>query len=670
MHDNSLAEYYFHEGTNFCAHDYLGAHFIDDTTCAFRVWAPAAKAVYVTGDFCGWQERVHEAFRVTQGGIYECIISGIKEFDAYKYVIITQNDEALLKADPYGVHSELRPGTASKVYRLEGYNWKDREWMQSRTGNPFDKPLNIYELHFGSWRRYEDGNMFSYDKMADEIIPYVKDMGFTHIELMPISEYPYDKSWGYQVTGYFAPTARYGTPKDFMAFVDKCHNAGIGVILDWVPAHFPKDAHGLMEFDGSYLYEYADPKKREHPDWGTRIFDYSKNEVRSFLISNACYWLEKYHIDGLRVDAVASMLYLDYGKKPGEWTPNEYGGNGNMEAKEFLQKLNTRVFEAFPDVMMIAEESTAWPLITYPVDVGGLGFNFKWNMGWMNDSLLYMGQDPFFRKGVHHNLTFSMTYAFSENFILPLSHDEVVHGKQSLLSKMPGAYEAKFANLKAYLGYMYAHPGKKLLFMGAEFGQFIEWNEEQELDWSLLSFESHQQQKAFTKALCNFYTATPALWELDVSWDGFQWADVDDHINNVLAFFRRDKAGNTVLAVSNFSSVYHDDYKIGVPNRGVYTEVFSSDAAEFGGSDIKNGKVTAKSGAMHGQKYHISLKLPPFSTLYFYKKKPRTAVKAAEKGSGDAAPAKTAKTHKTQKANNPVNKQKKEKSETNKKTKK
>ncbi len=620
--DNSLAEYLFHEGTNFCSYDYLGAHFVSDTMCAFRVWAPAASAVFITGDFCGWAEDKYEAHRITQGGIFECIIDGIQEFDCYKFIIKTQNGDTLYKADPYAVHSETRPGTASKVYDLSGYCWKDLKWMNSRRGSLFDKPVNIYELHFGSWKRYQDGSVFSYDKMADEIIPYVKDMGFTHIELMPISEYPYDKSWGYQVTGYFAPTSRYGTPKDFMAFVDKCHQAGIGVILDWVPAHFPKDAHGLSEFDGTSCYEYEDPKKREHPDWGTRIFDYGKNEVRCFLISNACYWFEKYHVDGLRVDAVASMLYLDYGKKQGEWTPNKFGGNGNLEAKEFLQKLNSRVFEAFGNVMMIAEESTSWPLITYPVDVGGLGFNFKWNMGWMNDSLLYMEQDPFFRKGVHNKLTFSMTYAFSENFILPLSHDEVVHGKKSLLSKMPGEDDAKFANLRAYLGYMYAHPGKKLLFMGAEFGQFIEWNEEQELDWNLLAYKTHKQQQEYTKALCRFYLETPALWELDVTWEGFEWADVDDAINNVLAFFRRDKEGNMVLAASNFSSVHYTDYKIGVPSRGNYTEVFTSDAAAFGGSGIQNGKVTAKSGEMHGQKYFISLNLAPFSTIYLFKKKP------------------------------------------------
>ena len=629
--DNSLAEYLFHEGTNFTAYEYLGAHFIDDGVCAFRVWAPNATEVYVTGDFCDWEEKKHRAYRITEGGIFECIINGIKEFDAYKYVIITQGGQTLYKADPYAYHNETRPGTASKVYDISGYHWKDEKWMSKRSDNIFDKPVNIYELHFGSWRKYKDGTPFSYEKMADEIIPYVKEMGFTHIELMPMSEYPYDKSWGYQVTGYYSPTSRYGTPKEFMSFIDKCHKAGIGVILDWVPAHFPKDAHGLFEFDGTCCYEYSDPKKREHPDWGTRIFDYEKNEVKCFLISNACYWFEKYHIDGIRVDAVASMLYLDYGKKHGEWTPNKYGGNGNLEAKEFLQKLNTRIFEAFGNVLMIAEESTAWPLITYPVDVGGLGFNYKWNMGWMNDSLLYMQQDPFFRKGVHDKLTFSMTYAFSENFILPLSHDEVVHGKRSLLSKMPGEYEDKFKNLRAYLGYMYAHPGKKLLFMGAEFGQFIEWNEEEELDWNLLDFDIHKKQKTFTKELCTFYLKNPAFWELDLSWEGFEWADVDDNINNVIAFIRRDKKGNLILAVSNFSSVLQKDYKIGVPYSGVYEEVFSSDRKEFGGQGIENGKVSAKKGDIHGREHFVSLTLPPFSTIYFYKKKPAERRKPADK---------------------------------------
>lgn len=620
--DASLAEYLFHEGTNYCSQDYLGAHLSADGKCAFRVWAPGASQVFVTGSFCDWNDFAHEAFRITAGGIYECIIDGVCEFDSYKFVIKTQSGEILRKADPYAYHSETRPGTASKVYDIEGYSWGDDKWMSIRSGNDFSKAVNIYELHFGSWKKYDTGECFNYEKMAEELIPYVKEMGYTHIELMPMSEYPYDKSWGYQVTGYFAPTSRYGTPKEFMEFIDKCHQADIGVILDWVPAHFPKDAQGLADFDGTSCYEYTDPKKREHPDWGTRIFDYSKNEVRCFLISNACFWLSKYHIDGLRVDAVASMLYLDYGKEEGQWTPNCYGGNGNLEAKEFLQKLNERVFSVHPDVLMIAEESTAWPLVTYPTDVGGLGFNYKWNMGWMNDSLLYMEQDPFFRKGVHDKLTFSMTYAFSENFILPLSHDEVVHGKRSLLSKMPGEYEDKFKNLRAYLGYMYAHPGKKLTFMGAEFGQFIEWNEEAELDWNLLSFDAHKKQKEFTKALCNFYVKTPALFEQERSWDGFSWATVDDNTNNVIAFMRTDKEGNSVLCVSNFSSVKQENYKIGVARSGVYTEVFNTDSKDFGGEGITNGKVTAKKNKFNGQDYCVSVTIPPFSTVYFYKRKP------------------------------------------------
>lgn len=625
--DNSLAEYLFHEGTNYCAYDYLGAHFLDENKCVFRVWAPNAQQVFVTGSFCDWEYFVYEAHKITSGGIYECIIDNVCEFDSYKYVIKTQSDEILLKADPYAFHSETRPGTASKIYDIEGFTWHDKKWLDKRNGNDFSKAMNIYEVHLGSWKRYSDGENFDYEKLAEELIPYVKKMGFTHIELLPISEYPYDKSWGYQVTGYFAPTSRFGTPKQFMSFVDKCHKENIGVILDWVPAHFPKDAHGLADFDGGSCYEYEEPKKREHPDWGTRIFDYGRNEVRCFLISNACYWLEKYHIDGLRVDAVASMLYLDYGKKDGEWIANQYGGNGNLEAKDFLQKLNQRVFSSFPNVLMIAEESTTWPLVTYPTDVGGLGFNYKWNMGWMNDSLLYMKQDPFFKKGVHDKLTFSMTYAFSENFILPLSHDEVVHGKQSMLSKMPGEYSDKFANLRAYLAYMYAHPGKKLLFMGAEFGQFIEWNEEAELDWNLLEFDAHKSQQEFSKNLFNLYLKTPALYEQDSSWEGFSWATVDDSTNNVIAFSRYDKSGNMVLAVSNFSSVLQKDYNISVPYRGVYNEVFSTDDKAFGGAGIRNEKVYSKSLKEFKQQHYISITIPPFSTLYFYKKAPSTKKK-------------------------------------------
>ena len=616
--NNSLAEYLFHEGTNYCSYEYMGSHIIDDY-CAFRVWAPNAKRVYVTGDFCNWDKYAYEAHRITDGGIYECIIKDVKEFDSYKYIIVTKDNKELFKADPYGYHCETRPGTASKIYNIDGYKWHDKKWIEKRHA-PYNEPVSIYEMHLGSWRRYQDGNTYNYSKLADELIPYVKEMGFTHIEFMPVSEYPYDKSWGYQVTGYYAPTSRYGTPKDFMEFIDRCHENGIGVILDWVPAHFPKDAHGLYEFDGTYCYEYSDETKREHPDWGTRIFDYSKNEVKCFLISNACYWFDKYHVDGLRVDAVASMLYLDYGKKSGEWKPNKYGGNGNIEAKQFLQNLNTRVFSEFNGIMMIAEESTAWPMITYPVSEGGLGFNYKWNMGWMNDTLVYMKQDPFFRKGVHNNLTFSLTYAFSENFILPLSHDEVVHGKLSLISKMPGKYEDKFSNLRAYLGYMFAHPGKKMLFMGCELGQFIEWNEERELDWNLLEFDAHKKHRDFVKDLNRIYCKYNPLWELDTTWDGFDWAALDDDNNNIISFFRYSANGDSILAVSNFSSVLQKDYKIGVPNKGIYTEIFTTDSKEYGGNGITNGKVKTKMGKIHGQQQYLSLNIPAFSTLYFYKK--------------------------------------------------
>jgi 1,4-alpha-glucan branching enzyme len=587
------------------------------------VWAPAAQSVFVTGDFCNWEYYRYEAHRITSNGIFECAVSGAKEFDAYKFVIKTFDGRELLKADPYAFHSETRPGTASKIYSLDGYEWGDNKWLSKRTEAPYNRAVNIYELHFGSWKKYADDSFFSYEKMAEELIPYIKEMGYTHIELMPMSEYPYDKSWGYQVTGYFCPTSRYGTPKDFMKFIDRCHQADIGVILDWVPAHFPKDAYGLYEFDGSFCYEYADPAKREHLDWGTRIFDYSKNEVKSFLISGACYWFSKYHIDGLRVDAVASMLYLDYGKKENSWQPNEYGGNGNLEAAEFIKALNMRVFSEFNGIMMIAEESTAYPLVTYPVDKGGLGFNFKWNMGWMNDSLAYISKDPFFRKHEHNKLTFPLTYAFSENYILPLSHDEVVHGKCSLISKMPGFYDDKFANLRAYICYMYAHPGKKLVFMGSEFAQFIEWNEEKELDWGLLSYETHSKFHHFIKTLNHFYKAQPALYELDTSWDGFMWASLDDTDNNIISFFRIDQKGNKIFAISNFSSVKQENYKIGVPDEGLYEEIFSTDSAEFGGNGICNGVLNAQRGKYHQFDFHLSLTLPPFSTVYLYKEKKR-----------------------------------------------
>ena len=614
--DTTLSEYLFHEGTNYKSYDFLGAH-LRDGVCVFRVWAPNAKKVFVVGDFNSW-ERKDEAYQKTENGVFECVIQGTRAFEKYKYLIITKDGKEFYKTDPYGVHFETRPNTASKIYDIEEFSWTDSEWMTNRKC-PYKQAVSIYEVSLGAWRKYPDGNAYSYIKLAEELVPYVKEMGFTHIELLPVSEYPYDKSWGYQVTGYFAPTSRYGTPKDFMHFINTCHKNGIGVILDWVPAHFPKDEHGLYEFDGTCLYEYADPLKREHPEWGTRIFDFGKNEVQSFLISNACFWFDKYHADGLRVDAVASMLYLDYGKKAGEWRANRYGGNENLEAVSFLQKLNKAVFSSFSGIMMIAEESTAWPRVTHPVDMGGLGFNFKWNMGWMNDSLSYMQKDPLFRKGVHNNLTFSLTYAFSENFILPLSHDEVVHGKASLLSKMPGIYEDKFANLRAYLAYMFAHPGKKLLFMGSEFGQFIEWNEEKELDWCLLPYPAHKKMQLFVSRLNHIYKTMPPFWEEDASWDGFDWAALDDSNNNIISFFRIDKSGNKILSVSNFSNVLQKDYKIGVPQKGVYTEVLSTDDVHFGGRGVTNGCVSAKKGEMHGRKQYISIKIPPLSTLFFYK---------------------------------------------------
>jgi 1,4-alpha-glucan branching enzyme len=617
---NNLPSYLFHEGTNFRAFDFLGAHFDtfnEKKGIWFRVWAPCAKAVYVTGDFCAWDNHAHPLNMLTPQGIWEVFIPGLSQYVIYKYVIVTADGKELMKADPYGFHMETRPQTASKVYDIEGFAWNDQAWIAKRSETAaYDKALNIYEIHMGSWRLYPDGEYFNYVKLAEDLIPYVLEMGYTHIELMPITEYPFDGSWGYQVSGYFSPTSRYGTPKDFMIFVDMCHESGIGVIMDWVPAHFPKDAHGLYEFDGSYCYEYADPTKREHLDWGTRIFDFGKNEVRCFLISNAIYWLEKFHIDGLRVDAVASMLYLDYGKNSMDWVPNKFGGRENLEAVDFLRALNIEVFNSFPDVLMIAEESTAWPKVTHPVHLGGLGFNFKWNMGWMNDLLVYMQTDPLYR-GQHHNkLTFSLTYAFSENFVLPISHDEVVHGKLSLLNKMHGTYEEKFASLRAFYGYMMAHPGKKLLFMGCEFGQFIEWNFSQELDWLLLQYESHEKLKEYVKDLNIFYKAAAPLWEIEQGWDGFKWICADAADQNIIAFKRLDKCKNELIVICNFAPIRWDKYRIGVEEKGLYSQVFSSDRVEYGGSGIENGSLPAECIPMHGFSNSIEVTLPPLSTIF------------------------------------------------------
>lgn len=621
--ENDVPLYLFHEGSNSNAYEYFGSHRKNKNTVVFRVWAPDAKNVSVTGDFNDWSETENPMKQLkNSGGVWEAEIKNIKPYDMYKYCITAADGRTLMKCDPYGFHMETRPGTATKYYEIDDcYEWHDEKWVEGRNGkNIYESPVNIYEIHAGSWKQYDDGNFYSYRALADSLVPYVKKMGYTHIEFMPLTEYPFDGSWGYQVTGYFAATSRYGEPKDLMYLVDKCHENGIGVIFDWVPAHFPKDANGLYEFDGGPLYEYSDPRKGEHYGWGTRVFDFGKNEVRSFLMSSASFWLKKYHLDGIRIDAVASMLYLDYDRKDGEWVPNKNGGNENLEAVEFLQKLNENIFRDFPYAMMIAEESTSWPMVTKPVFSGGLGFNFKWNMGWMNDILRYFSLDGFFRKYNHDCITFSMFYAFSENFVLPISHDEVVHGKKSLIDKMPGSYDEKFAGVRAFLGYMMAHPGKKLMFMGQEFGQFIEWNYEKGLDWLLLDYPKHRALQNYFKKINEFYKANPAFWQIDYSWEGFSWISSDDKDNSVIAFRRIDEKGKEIIVVCNFTNVERCDYRIGIPKKGAYKIVFNSDDVDFGGEGKGNkGKLKTESINMHGFEQSISLDLPPMSAIYIKK---------------------------------------------------
>lgn len=621
--ENDVPLYLFHEGSNSNAYEYFGSHRKNKNTVVFRVWAPDAKNVSVTGDFNDWSETENPMKQLkNSGGVWEAEIKNIKPYDMYKYCITAADGRTLMKCDPYGFHMETRPGTATKYYEIDDcYEWHDAKWVDGRNGkNIYESPVNIYEIHAGSWKQYDDGNFYSYRALADALVPYVKKMGYTHIEFMPLTEYPFDGSWGYQVTGYFAATSRYGEPKDLMYLVDKCHENGIGVILDWVPAHFPKDANGLYEFDGGPLYEYSDPRKGEHYGWGTRVFDFGKNEVRSFLMSSASFWLKKYHLDGIRIDAVASMLYLDYDRKDGEWVPNKNGGNENLEAVEFLQKLNENIFRDFPYAMMIAEESTSWPMVTKPVFSGGLGFNFKWNMGWMNDILRYFSLDGFFRKYNHDCITFSMFYAFSENFVLPISHDEVVHGKKSLIDKMPGSYDEKFAGVRAFLGYMMAHPGKKLMFMGQEFGQFIEWNYEKGLDWLLLDYPKHRALQNYFKKINEFYKANPAFWQIDYSWEGFSWISSDDKDNSVIAFRRIDEKGKEIIVVCNFTNVERCDYRIGIPKKGAYKIAFNSDDVDFGGEGKGNkGKLKTESINMHGFEQSISLDLPPMSAIYIKK---------------------------------------------------
>ena len=627
----------FTSGDAVDAYSYLGAH-PEKGGWIFRVWAPSARAVSVVGDFNGWDDKATTMFPLGDG-LWEVHVKGLQQYDIYKYAITGVDGQVRLKADPYAFHAETRPGTASKLYDLKGYKWKDGAWLKRRAANPiYGAPANIYEIHLGSWRRTLEGNFLSYRDMAEQLPAYVKEMGYTHVELLPITEHPLDASWGYQCTGYFAPTSRFGTPHDLMYLIDKLHQAGIGVILDWVPAHFPKDAFGLYQFDGMPTYEYADSRKGEHKEWGTCVFDYARHEVRSFLFSSANFWMEEFHIDGLRVDAVASMLYLDYSRQNGEWIPNVNGGHENLEAVDFLQRLNQHMFALHPGCLMIAEESTAWPNVSKPVGKGGLegglGFNLKWNMGWMNDITHYMKLDPYFRQFNHKDITFSLMYAFSENFVLPLSHDEVVHMKGSFLNKMPGAYEEQFAGVRAFYGYMMTHPGKKLTMMGSEFGQWNEWHYESSLDWHLIDPETpnclpNRQIHAYFKALNEFYLKTPALWEQDFSWEGFEWLCADDNQNNVVSFIRRDKEGKFVMVVCNFSPVQRDGYAIGVPQAGQYEVIFSSDAPEFGGEDrTPKGTIKTADQPMHGKEQSLTLTIPPMSTMILACTKKTPAKKA------------------------------------------
>ena len=616
--------YLFHQGTYYQAYEFLGAHPHtegDQTGYIFRTWAPNASKVSVLGDFNGWNNTAHVCNKINKDGIWEVFVPNAKPMDNYKFEICDKKGFARLKADPYAFLNETNGNTASKVFDIEGYDWHDQGYMEyRRSKNHYTSPMNIYEVNLGSWKKnIDDCSYYTYHQLADELVPYVVNMGYTHIELMPITEYPFDGSWGYQVTGYFSPTSRFGTPHDFMYFVDKCHESGLGVILDWVPAHFPKDPHGLIEFDGSHLYENQGWDRKEHKSWGTRRFDYGRGEVQSFLISSAMLFVDKYHIDGLRVDAVASMLYLDYDKRDGEWIPNEYGDNKNIEAVAFLQKLNSAVLSRHSDIMMIAEESTAWPMVTKPPQMGGLGFNFKWNIGWMNDSLEYIKTDPFFRKSIHNKLTFSMFYAFSENFVLPISHDEVVYGKCSLLNKMFGEYDDKFKSMRAYLSYMMAHPGKKLTFMGTEFAQFKEWDYQAGIDFCLLEYDSHRNMHNFVKALNQFYLTSPELFEEDFSWKGFDWIVPDDNLQNILVMRRMDNKGGELIYAVNFSPVTRENYCFGVDSPD-WEEVFTTDNTEWGGSGITNGKLKATKEQFRGKKYKLSMTIPAFSGVFLRKK--------------------------------------------------
>lgn len=647
---NSVHKYLFHQGRDFRSYEYFGAHSTGDGEgIRFRVWAPRAESVSVVGDFNGWDpsaapmKRLHD-----DSSIWETVLDNIHVGDLYKYVVGTDDGRLLYKADPYAFESEKGSAEeggqkASRVSDIAwGYQWKDRRWMEERRGKDLRRePVNIYEVHLGSWKHGEAGGTLTYRQIADELIPYARKMGYTHIELLPIMEYPYDGSWGYQVTGYYSVTSRYGKPEDFMYLVETAHKNRIGVIMDWVPAHFPKDAHGLIEFDGHPLYEDSDPLRMEYREWDTRAFDLGRKEVMSFLISSAFFYFDVYHVDGLRVDAVAAMLYLDYGRKEGEWQPNRKGGRENLEAVNFLQNLNKDVLTAFPGAIMAAEESTDWPMVTKPPEMGGLGFNFKWNMGWMNDSLEYFQTDPLFRSGIHNKLTFSITYAYSENYILPISHDEVVHGKKSLLDKMPGEYDQKFAGLRAFYIYMMTHPGKKLLFMGCEFGQFIEWDEKRELDWMLLDYDRHRQIQEFVKKLNHFYRRHSALWKRDDAWEGYTWIDADNAPDNTFSYYRTDDSGErprVEVVILNLSGKDFPEYDIGVPFKGRYERTLDSDDIEFGGRGLRTKKsYSARKGSCNGLDQHITVELPALSGMILSWRAPARKKSAVGKDTAESA---------------------------------
>ncbi|PNR95754.1 1,4-alpha-glucan branching protein GlgB [Petrotoga sp. 9PWA.NaAc.5.4] len=616
--------YLFNEGNHYKIYEKLGAHPMKVNGIEgvlFATWAPNAKRVSVVGNFNNWDGRVHQMRVLGSSGIWEIFIPGVVQGDLYKFEIKTQSSELLLKTDPYGTFFEVRPKTAAIVYDIENkYKWNDSKWMEERKNkNWFEEPMSIYEVHLGSWARKDENEFLSYIELANKLSKYLKEHHYTHIELLPVAEHPLDISWGYQVTGYFAPTSRFGKPEEFMYFVDIMHQNGIGVFIDWVPGHFPKDSHALGRYDGTALYEHLDPRLGEHKDWGTYIFNYGRHEVKNFLLSNALFWLDKYHIDGLRVDAVASMLYLDYSRNPGEWVPNKYGGRENLEAIDFIKQLNTVTYEYFPGILTIAEESTAFPGITKPVDAGGLGFSFKWNMGWMNDTLRYFSKDPIFRKYHQNDLTFSLIYAFSENFILSISHDEVVHGKRSLLEKMPGDDWQKFANLRLFYSYMYAHPGKKLLFMGGDIAQRKEWDCLHSLDWHLLEYEPHNKINLFVKDLNELYKKHRSLFEIDHSYEGFEWIDFNDYDNSVISFIRKAKDSEEIMiCVFNFTPVPRENYRIGIPKKGVYKEIFNTDWTEYYGSGVDNPKeVYSQDIPFHGRDQSIIITLPPLAALYF-----------------------------------------------------